>query len=174
MSVQSDITIISNDDMSQIKVDTLSPKESVESLAVYLNKLVAGCGASSVNMKISRAGGAAASGTITLSSFAAADTLTIGNQVFTASASPSGNNQFLSTGGDTAVAAAAVVKINAHPSLQGVVSSTSALGVITVTASKYNAMGNMVALAISAHGSVSGAFLTGGVEPTSNLMHCGL
>jgi phage tail sheath gpL-like len=112
----------------------------------------------------------AASGTITLSSFVAADTFTIGTQVFTSSASPAGANQFLSTGGDTAVAAAAVLKINAHASLAGVVTATSALGVITVTSAVKGLIGNQIGIAISAHGSVSGSGkLTGGAASANSV-----
>lgn len=177
MSVQTDIVIISNDDMSQsnIKKDTLSPKESIESLAVYLNKLVAGCGSASVDMRINRIGGVAASGTVTLSSFANNDTVTIGNQVFTAKTSgASGNNQFNLGADDTAAAAALAVKVNAHPSLTNVISAVSALGVVTVSAVPLSASGNMFGLAISAHGSVSGAYMTGGVAATSYIMHAGV
>lgn len=175
MSVQSDIIIISNDDMSQIKVDTLSPKESVESLVTYLNKLALGCGAASVNMKISRVGGVSASGTVTFASLANNDTITVGSQVFTAKTSgATGTNQFNLGANDTAAATAFASAVNANPSLVGVVTATSALAVTTIAAVAQGPTSNMIALAISAHGSVSGAFLSGGVSATSNLMHCGL
>lgn len=111
----------------------------------------------------------AASGTITLSSFVAADTFTIGTQTFTSSAAPAGANQFLSTGGDTVVAAAAVVKINAHASLLGVVTATSALGVITVTSAVKGLIGNQIGIAISAHGSVSAAKLASGTASANSV-----
>lgn len=155
------------------QADVLSPKESLVRVAQYMDKLALGCNNSGASVNI-QTGGTQATGTITLSSFAAADTLTVGTQVFTASASPSGNNQFLSTGGDTTVAAAATAKINAHPSLVNVVTATSASGVITVTAASAGLTGNTVQLAISAHGTVSAAHLAGGVNATSHVMHAGL
>lgn len=174
MSTLYSVVITSNDALSsELKVDTGSPQESLRSLSNYMDKLALGCSSGGASVDI-QTGGTAASGTITLSSFVAGDTLTVGSQTFTSSATPSGNNQFLSTGGDTVVAAAATVKINAHPSLTDVASATSALGVITVTADKVGLVGNAIALAISAHGSVSGAVLTSGANATSHVMHAGL
>lgn len=177
MATQTNLIISTNDDLTQLlKKDVGSPQESIVSIANYMERLALGCslGGASVNMQVAESGGAAATGTITLSSFVATNTLTVGTQTFTSSATPSGNNQFLSTGGDTVVAAAATVKINAHPSLLGTATATSALGVITITASKKTTMGNNIDLAISANGSVSGAKLTAGTEPTSFIMHAGL
>ena len=177
MSVQSNIVIVSNDDTtaSQIKVDTQSPKESIESLVKYLDKLAAGCGAASVDMQMNRTGGAAATGTVTFSALANNDTATVGTQVFTAKTSgAAGANQFNLGVSDTAAAVNFAAAVNAHASLAGAVSASPAAAITTMTASQYGTAGNMTELAISAHGSVSGAHMTGGVVPTSNVMHAGL
>lgn len=120
------------------------------------------------------ANGAVASGTITLSSFVAGNTVTINGVVLTSAASPSGQSQFLSTGGDTVVAAAIAACINAHTSLYTVVSATSALGVVTVSMLEPGLIGNLGTLAISANGSVSGANLTGGTDGTYTALAKGL
>lgn len=115
-----------------------------------------------------------ASGTVTLSSFAAADTVTINGTVLTGSATPSGTAQFLTTGGDTVVAAALALCINNNPTLDGQVIATSAAAVVTVTCVVAGLLGNLCTLAISAHGTVSGAVMTGGTEGSSGVISHGL
>ncbi len=115
-----------------------------------------------------------ASGTVTLSSFTAADTVTINGTVLTGSATPTTNVQFLSTGGDTAVAKALVVCINANPTLDGQVFASSTGAVVTVSCVVAGLIGNLCSLAISAHGSVSGAVMTGGAEGSTGVIQHGL
>jgi phage tail sheath gpL-like len=177
MATTTSITIISNDDMlAALRPDALSPKESAERLAKYMNKSALGCGLGmSITMSVNQAGGVAATGTVTLSALANNDTITVGGVVFTAKTSgATGNAQFNLGASDTTAAAAAAVKMSAHPSLIGVASATSAAAVITVTAAAKSQMGNQITLAISAHGSVSGANLSGGANPTSVVLNCGL
>lgn len=133
-----------------------------------LNSIVSKQKNASTVTVIDKGDGVAASGTITLSSFVATDTITVGTQTFTSAASPSGANQFLSTGGDTTVAAAAAAAIAAHTSLTNVVTASAATGVITVTSLVKGLIGNQIGIAISAHGSVSAAKLAGGLEPTGS------
>lgn len=109
----------------------------------------------------------AASGTVTLLNFVATNSFAVGEETFTGSATPSGNNQFLSTGTDTADAAAAVVKINAHPDLLQTVTATSALGVITITAKSPGRAGNYITLTSGTNATASGATLTGGTDATT-------
>lgn len=115
-----------------------------------------------------------ASGTVTLSSFAAADTVTINGTVLTGSATPSGAAQFLTTGGDTVVATALALCINNNATLDGQVFATSAGAVVTVTCVVAGLLGNLCTLAISAHGTVSGAVMTGGAEGSSGIISHGL
>lgn len=117
-----------------------------------------------------------ASGTITLSSLAAADTITINGRVYTASASPSGAQQFLVTGGDTLAAAAFAAKMNADTStvVTDVVTATAAAGVITITSIVPGNVGNAMTIAISAHGTASGGRLTGGTEDAPVTLYNGL
>lgn len=127
-----------------------------------------GMGARSASIKVYNSG-VQASGTVTFSSIAAADTVTVNGVVFTASASPSGAQQFLVTGGDTLAAAALTVKLNAATApnkVVNVISATSASAIITITCTESGQIGNLCTLAISAHGSVSGAALSGGTDGT--------
>lgn len=62
------------------------------------------------------------------------DTVTIGGVVFTWKASPSGESEVAFVNTDATDAAALAAKITAHSKLAGVVSATSAAGVVTVTA----------------------------------------
>jgi hypothetical protein len=113
-------------------------------------------------------GAVKASGTITFSSLVADDTVTINGVVFTAKASPSGANQFALGADDTAAAANLAAKINASAlaKIANVVTATSNGAVVTITCVVPGLVGNLGTLAISAHGSVSGAALTGGAEAT--------
>lgn len=122
-------------------------------------------------------GGVQATGTVTFSSIAAADTVTINGVVFTASASPSTNVQFLVTGGDTLAAAALAAKVNAATAPNKVlntVSATSSGAIITLSFLETGQIGNLGTLAISAHGSVSGANFTGGTDGTTTALAKGL
>lgn len=176
MSTQSNIIITSEDEvLSELMADAKDPQASAVRVASYMHKLAAGCGRASVVMQVAEAGGVAASGTVTLSSLANDDVVTVGGVDFTAKTSgASGDAEFNLGSDDTDAAANAAAVISAHPSLQNVCSATSAAAVITVTAANKSAMGNQVTLAISAHGSVSGARLSGGVDPTSVTLSLGL
>lgn len=105
-----------------------------------------------------------ATGTVTLSSMVATDTITINGAVFTCEASGATGNQFNVGGTDTITAANAAAAINASATnnVSQVVKATSSGAVITVTAITPGYVGNMSTLAISAHGSVSAANLASG------------
>lgn len=113
-----------------------------------------------------------ASGTITLSSFANTNTVTINGTVLTGATTPSGASQFGIGTNDTATAANLAACINANSSLYGTVYATSSGAVVTVYCRVPGLIGNLCTLAISAHGSVSGANMTGGTDGTqSNISH---
>lgn len=121
-------------------------------------------------------GSVQATGTITFSSLAADDTVTVNGVVFTAKVSPSGDNQFALGADDTAAAANFAAKINASAlaNIVSVVSATSALGVVTLTAIQPGLAGNTNTIAISAHGSVSGSGrLTTGSDGTQVAVNFG-
>ena len=146
----------------RFQLETGRPKEQVAALQDLLNRLAGGLESGSLDVQTGSADPVAASGTITLAS-CATDTVTIGGVTFTGSGSPTGDEQFETDGDDTADAAALAAKINAHPTLSQVVSATSALGVVTVTARVKGVVGNFITL--SETGStitVSAAALAGG------------
>lgn len=128
--------------------------KSTRSIRDLFGKFVLGVYRSNIDVNT---GGVNATGTVTLSSFAAADTVTINGVVLTGSATPSGIAQFLVGASDTATAVNLAVCINANTSLFGTVYATSAAAIVTLTCRVPGLIGNLCTTAISAHGSVSGA-----------------
>lgn len=135
-----------------------------------------GLGAFSSNMKIVP-NLVAASGTITFTSIADADTVTVNNRIYTAKTSgASGAQQFNIGGSDTVAATNFQAKVNADTStniLDVVVASSASAGVTTITAAYPGNIGNGLTIAISAHGSVSGSGrISGGTQGTvANYVH---
>jgi hypothetical protein len=128
----------------------------------YFKSIVSGIRPGVVQTKVNMA---KASGTISFSSFVATDTITVNGLVFTCVASnATGLLQFNVGGTDTLSAASAVTVLNAHTTLDGMIIATSASEVITITALIPGEIGNAMTTAISAHGSASGARLTGGTN----------
>lgn len=106
---------------------------------------------------------AKASGTATLASVAAGDTLTLAGVTFTASATLNTGQNFLQSGTDTADAAALAAAINRYQQ-QTHCSATSAAAVVTITALDYGTEGNAITLAETGTTiTVSGATLANGV-----------
>lgn len=123
-------------------------------------------------------GGAQATGTVTFSSLANNNTITVNGVVFTAKTSgATGNNQFNLGANDTAAAvnfAAALNSSGAPAKIIGVVSASPAAAVTTITFIEAGAIGNLGTLAISANGSVSAANLAGGTDGTFTPLAKGL
>lgn len=117
-----------------------------------------------------------ATGLVTFSSLVADDTVTINGVVFTAKVSPSGANEFALGADDTAAAANFAAKINASAlaHIVNVLTATSALGVITLTAVQPGLSGNQNTLAISAHGTVSAARMASGTDGTQAAVNYGV
>ncbi len=110
-----------------------------------------------------------ATGTVTLATALAADTVTINNLTYTAVAGPKANNtEFSIDGTDTVDAADLVDSIN-NDIRQGTladVTATNALGVVTLTSTAPRTQGNAVTL-VSSNGTrlaVSGATFAGAVD----------
>jgi phage tail sheath gpL-like len=181
---QTVITITHGSEALQTVKDLLlkpssKPRMAMVFLSRFFDALSLGNRSAKVVTQVNSGDAVAATGTVTLSSFVADDTVTIGTQVFTAKVSPSGANQFALGASDTTAAAALAAKINAHTSLTSVVTATSALGVVTLTAAVAGLIGNQIGIAVSAHGSVSGSGkLTSGANPTTtssaSTFHCGV
>lgn len=111
-----------------------------------------------------------ASGTLTLASVVANDTLTINGVGFTAKGTAAAATEFDVGGSDTITAANAVAKINADTTLDGMIIATSSTSVITVTALVAGELGNAVTIAIS-RGTASAARLAGGTNGTVERTH---
>lgn len=183
-AIQTTITLTHGKEQIQTIKDKLLKDPSVSwhqfvAIRNYFHSLIARDRSAKAVVQVNSGDAVASTGTVTLSSLAAADTITVGSQTFTASSSPSGNNQFLVTGGDTLAAAAAAAKIAAHPNLSPYLTASAASGVITVTALVGGEIGNNIPIAISAHGSVSGSGkLTSGANATTysstNTYHAGV
>jgi hypothetical protein len=114
-----------------------------------------------------------ATGTITAASAVAGDTCRVGGVTFTAKAGASGvgfPNGFSIDTDDTHAATDLAAQINAHPSLTGIVTATSALGVVTVRAVTSGTAGNSIVLTGTAvRLAASGAgVLAGGIAVANN------
>lgn len=174
MAVTTILTITSENETAadlehSIKAPAGQPGLLVQKLIKFLSAMASGSRQGTLDLQVNYGDAEAAQGGITLSSFANNDTVTVAGEVFTAKTSgASGDNQFNLGANDTAAAAALAAKINAHPDLAGVVTAAANGTGVTVTAAVHGAIGNQIGLAISAHGSVSGANLVGGENATAN------
>jgi hypothetical protein len=183
-NVQTQITITHNKETIQTIKDKLlrpasKPKEEAVNIMQFMNALAGMDRAGKLAVQVSSGDQAYATGTITFSSFANTNTITVGTQTLTMVASgASGNNQWNNASSDTANAAAAAALINAHPKLSQYVSATANSGIITITSLVGGDISNNIALAISAHGSVSASTLTSGANATTystlNTYHLGV
>ena len=121
------------------------------------------------------AGANKATGTVTFSSFAFGDTVTINGQALTGVTTPSGVTEFaIGSNTVTATNLADLVDESALAALSGIVSAESEAAVVTLTADVPGLIGNAITLAISAHGSVSGSRLSGGTDGLKADINAGL
>lgn len=155
------------------------PRDAMVRMARFMDAVSIGNRQAKITATVNTGDAVAATGTITLSSFIATDTLTVGAQVFTCmSSGATGTNEFNVGASDTATAANAVAVINAHPDLKSFILASSSGAIITITCLLTGQVGNSVALAASANATVSGAHLSGGADPTTtsatSTYHCGV
>lgn len=134
----------------------------------YIKKCVSGILPATIRTRIN---GVRATGTVTLSSHVATNTVTVNGIVFTCVASGATGNQYNVGGNDTATAVALAAAINANTTLDGMVLAAAASGVVTLTALDPGELGNAVTLAISANGTVSGARMSGGTNGSTETIH---
>ena len=128
-----------------------------------------------------QAGGTQAYNAVTFSSFVATNTVTINGVVMTGRATPTLAAEFTigATDAATATNLAAVINgkgtIAVPPSkIWGVVSASASGAVVTITVLQPGAIGNLMTLAISANGNVTGANFAGGVDGTITQLAKGL
>lgn len=147
-----------------LEIGTASPKEWLIKLENFIKGIKSGLINANCEQITDDTALVRASGTITVASIQADDTITINGVTLTGKSSPSGESQFDSDGSDTVVATAIKNCINANSSLTGIVSASSSLGVVTVSAYVKGLIGNSITLA-SSNGTrlaVSAARLAGG------------
>lgn len=109
-----------------------------------------------------------ASGTVTLASAIATDTVTINGVVLTAVSGAPAAGQFDISGTNTAAAVSLVAAVAANATLAGMITATNLLGVVTLTAIQPGTVGNAITLA-SSNGTrlaVSAARLASGAAGT--------
>ncbi len=99
---------------------------------------------------------------VTFASFVADDTVTVNGTLFTGKAVPVGTAQFLIGASNAATAINFAAKVNAHPVASLIVSAAAVGAVVTLTSLIPGGAGNKLTLAISAHGSVTGANFASG------------
>lgn len=153
-------------DLAGLVQPSTEPTDEVNALINYIAGYAAGSGGGGLTVSLSSSALVAASGTITAASVQANDTITINGVVFTAKTTTAGANEFNIGASDTTCAAAIVTSINASTTalIQGFISPSSALGVVTLTAIPAGVVGNAYTLASSTNVrlAVSGARLAGG------------
>lgn len=142
------------------------PKERLNALASYLHAAAGGLGALTI---VNQVAPVKASGTVTLASVSAADTVTINGVVLTAVSGAPAADQFDISGTDTADAVSFCAAVAANATLAGLITAANVLGVVTLTAIVPGLPGNAITLA-SSNGTrlaVSAARLAGGTVGTS-------
>jgi phage tail sheath gpL-like len=162
-----DTNLTATQDAANLRLNGTGSWFNGKNLVDWMRSFVTGSRTGNMKVKV---GAVQATGTITFSSLVADDTVTVNGVVFTAKASPSGANQFALGADDTAAAVNFAAKINASAiaNIVSVLTATSALGVVTLTAICPGLQGNCNTIAISAHGSVSGSGrLTSGTDGTA-------
>lgn len=132
---------------------------ALNNLVDYLGGVSGGNYAAKLNVQV---GAVKASATITSTGAAtAAETFTLCNVVFTAVASGATGNQFNVSGTVATQAANIAAAINASSDLSGLVTATSALGVVTITAVVPGTVGNGLQLSESLTNVTATAFASG-------------
>lgn len=138
-------------------------------IADHIGGMCGGVRAGTMDLQVNGGStGVKASGTVTFSSLANNDTVTVGGVTFTAKTSGATGAQFNLGASDSDAAANFAAVVNSNATTQGMVTASATGAVTTVTALPYGTIGNLVSLAISAHGSVSAATLAGGINVTAN------
>jgi hypothetical protein len=168
-----DVLVVAHDETSANDQRDLYAETGYRELAGlkildFMRKVVSGSHPANVRTRVNSV---QATGTITLSSHVATDTVTVNGIVFTCVASGATGNQYNVGGSDTLTGDNLAAAINANATLSGMLTAANAAGVVTLTAIVPGALGNAVTLAISAHGSVSAARLAGGTNGDTETVH---
>lgn len=155
------------------------PIEMANALVKFFNSLAGKDRSGEVIAQVNSGDAVAASSTITFSSMAASDTVTVGTQTFTCESSgATGHNQFNKGGTDTLSAAAFVAVFNGNPTVNQYLVASNAAAVITITCLIPGDIGNNIPTSISGGGSAAHAVLQSGANATTysaqNTYHLGV
>lgn len=120
------------------------------------------------------ASGVYATGTATLVSVIATNTIVIGGVTLTADNSLQDTTHFKVGASDTATAANLVTTIAANTSLTRLVQASSALGVVTIVCLVPGTIGNLVTLSVTGGTITVGSALTGGTDGAQGTISHGL
>jgi len=135
----------------------------------YVKKIASGMAPATVRAEV---GAVKASGTLTGTTVVATNAVTINGLTLTCVNSGATADQWNKGADDAATMAALAVVINGHASLTGIVTATSALTVLTVSAARPGLMGNAITLSSGAGTIIaSAARLASGVDGTSDVTH---
>jgi len=162
LTVNSDETQAFLQQMFQL--DTNRSREAALALSRYFKDIASGRMRGSFDVQTGGAAPVRATATWTLASVIATDACTIGGVTFTFTSTPSAETDVEVDGADdTADAAALAAAVNAHSTIGGQVTATSALGVVTITAKEAGVSGNLIAISdADSTITTSSAYLTGG------------
>jgi phage tail sheath gpL-like len=141
------VLVVKGADVTALSRNSSETHGFVHGMINHLQALASGNAKGTLYTHTGSADPVAASGTITLASVAADDTIVIGGVTLTAKASPSGEAQFSQAGTNTEDAAALAAKINAHSTLSQVITASSLNAVVTVTAKQRGVIGNFITMA---------------------------
>jgi hypothetical protein len=151
-----------------IVADTTNRMLSGQKLMKYIRGLMGGAKSAKVRVGVNAV---KSSGTLTLVSAAATNTVTVAGQLFTAVASGATAAQFNLGADDTEAAVSLAAQINAHTTINLWVSATSALGVVTVTALYPGVLGNAIPLLGGTNITASVARLASGTNGAYSATH---
>lgn len=146
----------------------LSRHRALIKLARYVFAIVSGKahGSGTTVAMSNQSTSVAATGTVTLASALANDTVTIGNVVFTAVTGTPTSSQFKVGVSDTADALSLATQINAKATINTHVSAASALGVVTITALDLGTVGNLLQLSSSNNSRLAVVAMASGADAT--------
>lgn len=163
------ITVQTEKDVASLVKPSGQARENVKRALNVLNGVQAGVLKGLIHLSASTATPAAATGTITLVSAVAGNSIVIGKTTFTFSSTPTSNTATavdveVDGASDTIVAADLAAAINANAlGVARYVYATSALGVVTLTSRFVGEIGNLINLSkTGAPITLSGTYLSGG------------
>lgn len=151
-----------------------APEFYLRNIFKFFLKILTGAAWASVRVV---QGAVSAVNAVTFSSVVAADTVTVCGTVFTGSNTPSGAVQFKTGVSDANSAASLASVINAHTTVGKLVTAaqdSTTPAKVNLTCNTPGLVGNFLTLAISAHGSVTGATFASGAEGNNGTLHQGL